>query len=100
MRTAFLVGLMATTGTAVAGVALIQSDVAASGEKGCVLARATPTPSPTPRPGGVGKSGPKATLTVRKPGDQNPQPATSGNKKWNNIVLKRGADATDCPKAE
>ena len=99
MRTAFLIGLMATTGTAVAGVMLTQSDVSAGGEKGCVLAKATPTPSPTPTPSGSGKHIPKATLTVRKTGgeQQDAAPAPKGNTKWGNIVLKRGADATGCP---
>ena len=97
MRTALVIGLMATTGTAVAGVALTQSDVSAGAKHKCVLAKATPTPSPTPKPSGSGKHIPKATLTVRKTGsDDGPYEAKPGNTKWGNIVLKRGA-ATDCP---
>jgi hypothetical protein len=98
MRTAFVFGLMATTGTAVAGVMLTQSDVSGSTKDNCVLAKATPTPSPTPKPSGSGKHIPKATLTARKTGGDG-QPLV-GQKKWGNIVLKRGADATNCPTAE
>ena len=101
MRTAFM-GLMVTTGMAGAGVALAQSDVSTSGEPGCLLAKATPTPtpSPTPRPSGGGVS-PKAKLYGRKSGsDDGGNYATSGNKKWGDIVLKRGAGAADCPKGE
>lgn len=100
MRTASLVGLLATTGTAAAGIALTQSDVSAGAKDGCVLAKATPTPSPTPKPSGSGKHIPKAKLTVRKSGaDNDPYYAKSGNTKWGNVVLKRGAGdgATDCP---
>lgn len=98
MRTAFLIGLMATTGTAVAGVALTQSDVAAGGDKGCVLAKATPTPSPTPSSGGGGGVMPKAKLYGRKTGGEAQESTKKpGNTKWGNIVLKRGAD---CPKTE
>ncbi|WP_343520666.1 hypothetical protein [Sphingomonas sp.] len=100
MRTAFVIGLMATTGTAVAGVALTQSDVSGGTKDACVLAKGTPTPSPTPRPSGSGKHIPKATLTVRKTGDDGRLDARPGNTKWGNIVLKRGADATNCPSAE
>lgn len=93
---------MATTCTAAAGIALAQSDVSAGGKPGCVLAKATPTPSPTPSPSGGAGGGvmPKAKLYGRKSGgeQQDAPPAPSGNKKWGNIVLKRGADAADCPK--
>ncbi|WP_423601784.1 hypothetical protein [Sphingomonas sp. MS122] len=95
MRTALVIGLMATTGTAVAGVALTQSGVSSGTKDACVLAKATPTPSPTPRPSGSGKHIPKATLSARKTGGDG-QPLM-GQKKYGNIVLKRGADATDCP---
>jgi hypothetical protein len=99
MQTAFLIGLMATT--AAAGAALTQMDVAVDSKAGCVLAKATPAPSPTPPPsGGAGGVMPKAKLTVRKSGgeQQEAAPAASGNTKWGNIALKRGA--TDCPKGE
>lgn len=97
MRTAFLIGLMATTGSA--GLAVTQTAVQAGKEEGCVLAKATPTPSPTPTPSGSGKHIPKATLTVRKSGGEphDAAPAPKGNTKWGNIVLKRGAGATGCP---
>ena len=96
MRTAFLIGLMATTGTA--AMTFTQSDISSGNDQNCALAKATPTPSPAPRPGGAGKVIPKATLTVRKTGGGQ-QEATKrpGNTKWGNIVLKRSAD---CPKAE
>lgn len=101
MRTAFVIGLMATTGTAVAGVVFTQSDVSGGAKDKCVLAKATPTPSPTPKPSGSGKHTPKATLTVRKTGsDDGPYEARpAGNTKYGNIVLKRGAGdgATGCP---
>lgn len=102
MRTAFLVGLMATTGTAVAGVALTQSDVSGASKDACVLAKATPTPSPSPKPSGSGKHIPKATLTARKTGDDGRLDAKPGSTKYGNIVLKRGAGdgAADCPKGE
>lgn len=101
MRTAFVIGLMATTGTAVAGVALTQAEVSGGAKDNCVLAKGTPTPSPTPKPSGSGKHIPKATLTVRKTGDDGRYDAKpAGNTKYGNIVLKRGAAATDCPKAE
>lgn len=100
MRTAFVIGLMATTGTAAAGVMLTQSDVSGAAKDQCVLAKATPTPSPTPKPSGSGNHIPKATLTARKTGgDDGPYEAKPGNTKWGNIVLKRGAGdaAPDCP---
>lgn len=100
MRTAFVIGLMATTGTAVAGVMLTQSDLSGGTKDKCVLAKATPTPSPTPKPSGSGKHIPKAKLTVRKSGaDNDPYYAKPGNTKYGNIVLKRGAGegAADCP---
>ena len=102
MRTTFIAGLMATSCMAAAGISFAQSDVAAGGKPGCVLAKATPTPSPTPSPSGGSGGGimPKATLTARKTGgeQQDAAPAPDGNKKWGNVVLKRGADAADCPK--
>ena len=98
MRTTFIAGLMATTGMAAAGISFAQSDVSAGGKPGCVLAKATPAPSPTPSPsGGAGGVMPKAKLYGRKTGDDG-HDAKPGNTKWGNIVLKRGADASDCPK--
>ncbi|MCW4463253.1 phage tail protein [Sphingomonas sp. BT-65] len=99
MRTAFVIGLMATSGTAAAGVALTQSDVSGGAKDQCVLAKATPTPSPTPKPSGAGNHIPKATLTARKTGGDDSPKAKPGNTKYGNIVLKRGAGdaAPACP---
>lgn len=100
MRMTFIAGLMATTCMAAAGISFAQSDVSAGGTKGCVLAKATPTPSPTPSPSGGAGGGimPKAKLYGRKTGDDGGNYAKSGNTKWGNITLKRGADAAGCPK--
>lgn len=101
MRTTFIAGLMVTTGMAAAGMAFAQSDISAGAKPGCVLAKATPAPSPTPSPsGGAGGVMPKAKLYGRKSGSDDGNYTTSGNTKWGNIVLKRGADAADCPKGE
>lgn len=93
MRTTFLLGAIALAGTAAAGVTLAQSIEPVAGEPVCSVTTQKPAPSPS----AAARQGPRTTATVKNGGQATKRP---GNTKWGNIVLKRGADAADCPKGE